>query len=766
VSLTTLSNEIVTSLKQGEQSADLVSALLSKNKTQVLRKDETDYWDFKGQLETDDNYAIADLAKDVLGFANAKGGVLIIGVDKNYKVVGIPAQSIVDSNRLNQKLRAYISPAISVFQDTIEVHNGKLLWLIFVPKRTGAPIACQKDGPKDDKGRSGIKKNAYYLRIRDEIKTCLEPFEFERLFSGTAATHQHAYVYDLDEPYFRLLMPHCDIFVGRRNLLEEVKELLKSRHPVISFDGVGGVGKSALAIELVRQLYDSRQFLFIVSLSAKSKVWVGYTSTRVSGFSGMTEFLRELASVLCVDIDDDSARLKKALIEQMSGNAGLLLIDNIEDVDDPAILHFLSLEVPDPVKVIVTSRIDRGLGALTKSIPEMDLYEARDLLAQELRILGYKGPNEGSGLADEIVEATGKLPLAIKWAASLAVSSGSLAAASKKIRSMDATKKEFLNFCFKTMFDELSPLAKDVATLSPFLGEEWRVPTLSVSLDKSEDDIQLAVTELRDRGIVLAQTDRVDEPMRLLPMTLDFLANKWHESPALSDAVNARLADAIGAEHAEGFLVNWPYAKRIDVVITRIVELSGLKEYERALKLIRLAKTWNETIRNPSINFLEGELTYLSGQWTAGISLMRRALDDANHDTALDRERVRLADALMRHGTKADEPIAAMLYADGLPRNEIIETSPLKKIVNLMLRHHDLIALVQLLSTIEHAGVSYQIVKVVNEAIAKDATLPFKIGTSFTRVLRIAASSQVGSATERSQLQKQAEEYERKFSTV
>jgi hypothetical protein len=107
-----------------------------------------------------------------------------------------------------------------------------------------------------------------------------------------------------------------------------------------------------------------------------------------------------------------------------------------------------------------------------------------------------------------------------------------------------------------------------------------------------------------------------------------------------------------------------------------------------------------------------------------------------------------------------------MLDADGLPRNESIDTTSVKKIVNLMLRHHDLVTLVLLLSTIEHASVSYQIVKVVNESIAKDATLPFKIGTSFTRILRIAASSQVGSATERSQLQKQAEEYERKFSAV
>jgi Putative DNA-binding domain/NB-ARC domain len=602
--LKNLGNEIVSSLKDGEMRSTLASALLSQDKTQVSRKDETDYWDFKERQDLQDPFAIADFAKDVLGFFNGKGGALIVGVDKTYRVVGVSPQTTVDSNRLNQKLRSYVSPNVSVFQDVIEIANGKVLWLIFVPKRAGAPVACQKDGPKDNRGRSAIHKNAYYVRVRDEVKACVEPFEFERLFTGASATHQQAYLYEVDEPYYRLLVPHCDVFVGRRVLLDEVKKLLNSRHPIVSLDGVGGVGKSALAIELVKELYSSQKYMFIVSLSAKSKVWVGYTSTRVSGFSGMTEFLRELAAVLCVPADIDASSLKQTVISEMEGLEGLILVDNIEDVDDPAILRFLSLEVPAPVKVLVTSRIDRGLGALTKSIPQMDESEARDLLAQELKALGFAGKDERPGLAQEIVEATGCLPLAIKWAASLAVSSNSLVDASRKIRTTDATKKEFLNFCFKTMFDELSELAKDVATLSPFLGEEWRIPTLSVALDRSEEEIQSAVTELRDRGIILAQTERVDDAMRLLPMTLDFLANKWHESSALSDAVNGRLADAVGSEHSDGLLVNWPYAKRIEVVVRRITELRNTKEYPRALKLIRLAKTWNETIRDPHINFL------------------------------------------------------------------------------------------------------------------------------------------------------------------
>jgi hypothetical protein len=368
--------------------------------------------------------------------------------------------------------------------------------------------------------------------------------------------------------------------------------------------------------------------------------------------------------------------------------------------------------------------------------------------------------------AQEIVGATGCLPLAIKWAASLAVSSNSLVEASRKIRTTDATKKEFLNFCFKTMFDELSELAKDVATLSPFLGEEWRVPTLSVALDRSEEEIQSAVTELRDRGIILAQTERVDEAMRLLPMTLDFLANKWHESSALSDAVNSRLADAVGSEHADGLLINWPYAKRIEVVIRRITELRTSKDYPRALKLISLAKTWNETIRDPHVNFLEGELTYLSHHWTGGIALMKRALENADPEVQLGREKWVLADALTRHGVKADEHLAATLYAEALPTRETIETPLMRKAMKLMLRQPDLGALIEFISNLEKGNACFNAMRILVEVADKDNSLPYRIGTPYTRLLRLAATSEMAQSADRALLLAQAEEYEKKFSTI
>jgi hypothetical protein len=50
--MSSLSSCIVRSLKLGEMAQDLPEALLSRNRTQVLNRDETDYWDYKGKAVT------------------------------------------------------------------------------------------------------------------------------------------------------------------------------------------------------------------------------------------------------------------------------------------------------------------------------------------------------------------------------------------------------------------------------------------------------------------------------------------------------------------------------------------------------------------------------------------------------------------------------------------------------------------------------------------------------------------------------------------
>jgi hypothetical protein len=285
-----LSSCIVKSLKEREMVSELSVSLLNKSRTEALRHDETEYWDYKETIDLNNPIEIARLAKRVLAFHNCKGGVIIYGVKDDYHVSGVTPGQTLDTNKLNQKLKHYIGSSFSLFQDTIAIPNNRVVWLVFVPPKEDVPVAVLNNGPLNDKNHNEIRKGEFYIRVNDTVKLCAEPNEVYRLLGNVSLSHIEAYLYDVDEPYFRLLTPHCERFVGRKHQLNKVREaLFKSRHPIIALDGIGGVGKSAVAIEIVRNLYEAQKYMFIVSQSAKSKVWHEHMATRKAGFSGLTE---------------------------------------------------------------------------------------------------------------------------------------------------------------------------------------------------------------------------------------------------------------------------------------------------------------------------------------------------------------------------------------------------------------------------------------------------------------------------------------------
>jgi len=76
-------------------------------------------------------------------------------------------------------------------------------------------------GPTDTDGKPIIQKGQYYIRIHDEVKLCVAPNDYQRLFSGISFKHLSAYLYEVDEPYYRLLAPHHMEFIGRNKQLEQ-----------------------------------------------------------------------------------------------------------------------------------------------------------------------------------------------------------------------------------------------------------------------------------------------------------------------------------------------------------------------------------------------------------------------------------------------------------------------------------------------------------------------------------------------------------------
>ncbi len=726
----TLAGCIVHSLKTREMSPDLAGALLSSDGKRVLRHDETEYWDYKEQISLDSPQGVASFVKDVLGFHNAHGGVLIVGVSDDFRALGLSRQRVLDTNRLHQKIRRFVGPDLFLFQDCLVLANRRVLWLIFIPRREGAPVPVQANGPQTGPGRYLIARNDYYVRVGDEVRKCIDPADFERLFSGVRASHLQAYAYEVDEPYFRLLAPHCDHFIGRSKLLLEVQEaLLHTRHPIIALDGSGGVGKTALAIEVMRGLYEMKSHLFLVSNSAKSKVWHGFTSARQAGFSGFTEYLQELAKVLQVPPHSQVDRLKAEVIAAMEGNEGVLLVDNLEEIEDPELARFLSREVPAPVKVLVTSRVDKGLGALTISIPEMQEDEARELLCRELDRVGYTGyRSEGTQLR-EILAATGRLPLALKWAAGVAVSYGSLREASRRLRASDSSKREFLHFCFATMWDTLSPLARQLAMLSAYLGEEWNLPTACVALESREAEVQQAFDELKSKGILAASATWKGATM--LPLTTDFVTGKWNEDDGLRQRVNARLAEALGAGPQEGLLLNWPEERRVGVLRRRAQELSEAQP-ERALLLVRLAQHWSD---EPLLQFLEGRCLFHMGQRADGLSLMRVALARCEEHRAGE-ERFFFAQALLSHGGRQGQREALQMLEHTLPRAVGVPPERMRSVIEVALECREFRTLRCLLDKTRHPQYLQEMLQVLRPEMRSGTPLLQTCRKSLTKALQ------------------------------
>ena len=149
------------------------------------------------------------------------------------------------------------------------------------------------------------------------------------------------------------------IFVGRSYEIKEIGDLLKSEDAIVSICGMGGLGKTSLALQTISKYSDLFDCIIDIYLD--------------SGRISFSNFLLELAKRMNLPIplleklslEDRIRVIKNTLAEYKNGT--LIFIDNfetvIESIDDPKqsmdakqIIHFLE-RIPKSVKVLLTSRI-------------------------------------------------------------------------------------------------------------------------------------------------------------------------------------------------------------------------------------------------------------------------------------------------------------------------------------------------------------------------------------------------------------------------
>lgn len=222
-----------------------------------------------------------------------------------------------------------------------------------------------------------------------------------------------------------LPQPEYGRFVGREEELAQVFRILRpypySSHALVTIDGVGGVGKSTLALEVAhRYLYNydrisaEERFEAIVWTSAKQE------QLTAEGIVKRHPALRTIGDVyanisgvlygqdLTSGRSDQQAELW--VRNALSQTRTLLIIDNLETIDDESVIVFLR-ELPAPTKAIVTTR-HRIDVAYPVRLVGMSWKDAQSLIKQECsRKMVLISDDDTRQLYDR----TGGIPLALVW---------------------------------------------------------------------------------------------------------------------------------------------------------------------------------------------------------------------------------------------------------------------------------------------------------------------------------------------------------------
>ena len=512
---------------------------------------ESDLWDYKADCphpRKGNQNAWAELAVDVLAFHNKKGGVIIFGIsDTDFSFLG--CRERLDSKLVNDQLRRFLGDRVWVeyHRQFIQADQTYLGFAVIPPR---GPLLVRFSGDAPEKGcKCRFRKGYSAIREGDESKV-LDP-QATMEFSRNLSTPTLGRVYEIDDPFYRIISPEYKIFIDREEPCKAVMAALSDpRTTVTAIVGMGGAGKTALATWAVLQAYNNNQFEFIISVTAKDRE---LTSSGIRALSqGITSFeglLQAIGQVLDFPELKTANPSKQEVLarEILTDSNGLLYVDNLETVDDPRLVQFLD-DLPVGVRAITTSR----RSTIRVSVHPVDLgpltdKEARTFIKslQEETGLGYI-----SELSDPEAEIIGKacdgIPLAIRWSLTHFNSAAEAVRQSEEItNSLRPQGEELLEFFFRRVFDDMPGIEKRILQVLSLFQRPISPEALQAGCSYPLHSIMDAAEDLISDALIqrLFDPDLNDYCYTLLPIVRSFAYSEVAKERELEQQIRRGLTD-------------------------------------------------------------------------------------------------------------------------------------------------------------------------------------------------------------------------------
>jgi tetratricopeptide (TPR) repeat protein len=324
-------------------------------------------------------------------------------------------------------------------------------------------------------------------------------------------------------------LPRRPYFVGRENELNSVLQSLQpnSRTFIVGIEGIGGVGKSALAIEVSHRCIENDLFESVIWISAKESILT------LHGIEPIIPEAKSLSDILItigtnlgnltignLSIQDQIKRAYNLLARRTT----LLILDNFETLsknEQSGILDFLR-KSPISLKIIITSRERVAEGQIIR-LQGLSFAESNALLewdAQQKNIQLTADQNKF------LAELTGGLPLALLWVqGQIAVLGYSVTKVLDKL-SLDADIP-ILQYCFNHSWNLLRHTNEKrllfVLALQPDAVSREALKEITEIDD--DDSFDIAISDLLQLTLIEHEPDK--DYFSILPLTRKYIRTQF-----------------------------------------------------------------------------------------------------------------------------------------------------------------------------------------------------------------------------------------------